>query len=47
MRSANGLTIYEDLKEIADPGHSCLIVWDVQNALVDRIFNKEEFDPAI
>jgi nicotinamidase-related amidase len=43
MINANGLTIYEDLKEIADPGHSCLIVWDVQNGLVDRIFNKEEF----
>ena len=43
MINANGLTIYEDLKEIADPGHTCLIVWDVQNGLVDRIFNKEEF----
>jgi len=43
MIHANGLTIYEDLKEIVDPGHSCLIVWDVQNGLVDRIFNKEEF----
>ncbi len=43
MINANGLTIYEDLKEIADPGHSCLVVWDVQNGLVDRIFNKEEF----
>jgi len=36
-------TIYEDLKEIADPGHTCLVVWDVQNGLVGRIFNKEEF----
>ena len=35
--------IYENLKEIVDPKHSCLIVWDVQNGLVDRIFNKEEF----
>ena len=43
MINANGLTIYEDLKEIVHPGHSCLIVWDVQNGLVDRIFNKEEF----
>jgi nicotinamidase-related amidase len=31
------------LKEIVDPIHTCLVVWDVQNALVERIFNKEEF----
>ncbi len=43
MKTANGVTIYEDLPEIVDPGHSCLIVWDVQNGLVDRIFNKGEF----
>ncbi len=43
MINANGITIYEDLTEIVDPRHSCLIVWDVQNGLVDRIFNQEEF----
>lgn len=43
MINANGITIYEDLAEIVDPNHSCLVVWDVQNGLVDRIFNKEEF----
>ena len=43
MINANGTAIYEDLKEIVDPRHSCLIVWDVQNGLVNRIFNKEEF----
>ena len=43
MINANGITIYEDLIEIVDPRHSCLIVWDVQNGLVDRIFNQEEF----
>lgn len=43
MITANGITIYETLAEVADPGHSCLVVWDVQNGLVDRIFNKEEF----
>jgi len=35
--------IYSDFKEIADPAHTALVVWDVQNALVDRIFNQEEF----
>jgi nicotinamidase-related amidase len=43
MKNANGVNIYEDLPEIVDPRHSCLIVWDVQNGLVDRIFNKGEF----
>jgi len=39
----NQPTVYTTLAEIVDPGHSCLVVWDVQNGLVDRIFNKEEF----
>ena len=43
MINANGTAIYEDLKEIVDARHSCLVVWDVQNGLVNRIFNKEEF----
>ena len=43
MIKAGEIAVYETLSEILDPGHSCLIVWDVQNGLVDRIFNKEEF----
>jgi len=43
MKNINGIEVYENLKEIVDPRHSCLVVWDVQNGLVDRIFNKEEF----
>jgi nicotinamidase-related amidase len=43
MITTSGITIYETLSEIIDPHHSCLIVWDVQNGLVDRIFNKGEF----
>ena len=43
MKDINGVILYENLKEIVDPEHSCLVVWDVQNGLVDRIFNKEEF----
>ena len=43
MQTINGIKIFEDIKEIVDPAHSCLVVWDVQNGLVDRIFNKEEF----
>ena len=43
MKKVNGMTIYENIQEMVEPQHSCLIVWDVQNGLVDRIFNKEEF----
>jgi nicotinamidase-related amidase len=41
--TSNGIHIYQNLSEIVSPAHSCLIVWDVQNGLVDRIFNKDEF----
>ncbi len=33
----------ELIKEINRPEKTALLVWDVQNALVERIFNKEEF----
>lgn len=32
-----------ELKEILNPGKTALLVWDVQNMLVDNIFNTEEF----
>ncbi len=35
--------IYRNLHEIVAPEHTAFVVWDVQNALVDRSFNKEEF----
>jgi hypothetical protein len=38
MKNFNGVAIYENLKEIIDPSHSCLVVWDGQNDLVNRIF---------
>ena len=31
------------LNQIRNPEKTALVVWDVQNALVDRIFNREEF----
>lgn len=43
MKTVNGIEIYEELREIVSPEHTCLVVWDVQNGLVDRIFNKDEF----
>ena len=43
MKNVNGVIVYENVREVVEPQHSCLIVWDVQNGLVDRIFNKDEF----
>ena len=43
MQNINGIQIYDKLPEIVSPEHSCLIVWDVQNGLVNWIFNKEQF----
>jgi len=43
MKRAKGIEVYENIREIVAPEHSCLVVWDVQNGLVDGIFNKEEF----
>jgi nicotinamidase-related amidase len=43
MQDINGKTIYSEVNEIVDPSHTALVVWDVQNLLVDSIFNKEEF----
>jgi nicotinamidase-related amidase len=43
MKTFNQVEIFENLKEIVDPSHSCLVVWDVQNGLVNRIFNKDSF----
>ncbi len=43
MIKVGNTTVFETLAEIVDPAHSCLVVWDVQHGLVDRIYNKEEF----
>ncbi len=43
MKRFYNKTIYETLEEIVAPEHTALVVWDVQNALVNNIFNKEGF----
>lgn len=35
--------ILTDMKDILDPANTCLVLWDVQNALVKNSFNKDEF----
>lgn len=43
MKKFFNKTIYESIKEIVNPEHTAVVVWDVQNALVNNIFNKKEF----
>jgi nicotinamidase-related amidase len=43
MQEINGIKVYDKLPEIVCPEHSCLVVWDVQNGLVNWIFNKDQF----
>jgi len=43
MKNAYGVMVYENVREMVEPQHTCLVVWDVQNGLVDKIFNKDEF----
>ena len=35
--------VYTEIREIVNPEHTALIVWDVQKMLVKNIFNREEF----
>jgi nicotinamidase-related amidase len=43
MSSQTSPIIHTRLKDIIDPSHTALVVWDVQNLLVERIFNREDF----
>jgi nicotinamidase-related amidase len=35
--------VYNTVKEILDPSHTTLVVWDVIDGFTRMIFNKEEF----
>ena len=43
MKNPGTPTIYRNLREIVATEHTAFVVWDVQNALVNRSFNKDEF----
>ena len=43
MKTIGSKTIFENMEEILDPKHTVLVNWDVQNGLVNNIFNKDEF----
>ena len=43
MKKFGNVNIYETLKEITAPAHTALVIWDSQNALVNHIFNHDEY----
>ena len=43
MQKVRDKIIYNTTEEIPDPSHTTLVVWDVQNMFVNRIFNREDF----
>jgi nicotinamidase-related amidase len=47
MKNLNDIEIFETLPEMLRPAHTALVVWDVQNALVKSIFNREAFLAAL
>ncbi len=43
MKTVGKLIIFEHLKEIVDPEHTSLVLWDCQNGLVNNIFNRDDY----
>lgn len=43
MKLLGSKKIYETMEEIINPEHTMLVMWDVQNGLVNNVFNKNEF----
>jgi nicotinamidase-related amidase len=43
MKTLGKLEIFDNLREMVDPAHAALVLWDCQNGLVNMIFNREEF----
>ena len=43
MKTSEKHSIYKNLQEMVSPEHTTLVIWDVQNTLVNSIFNKAAF----
>jgi nicotinamidase-related amidase len=43
MKTLGKLSIFDNFREIVDPGHTALVLWDCQNGLVNNVFNHEEY----
>ena len=48
MEKIDDKIIFTNITEIVDPSHTALVIWDIQNMLLKRIFNdKEQFTNAL
>ena len=43
MKTLGKLCVFDNPKEIVDPEHTALVLWDCQDGLVDRIFDRGDF----
>ena len=43
MKTLGKLCVYDNMKEIVNPEHTALVLWDCQDGLVDRIFDRGDF----
>ena len=43
MKTLGKLTIFESPKEIINPEHTALVLWDCQTGLTNNIYNREEY----
>ncbi len=43
MKTFQGIRVCETLSEIVAPEHTCLVVWDAQNGLTGRVFDKDTY----
>ena len=43
MKTLGKLNIFENLREMANPEHTALVICDCQNGVIKNIFNQEEF----
>ena len=43
MKTVGKLVVFDSLKEIVEPEHTALVLWDCQDGLVNRIYNREAF----
>lgn len=43
MKALGKSPMYDSMKEILNPGHTALVIWDIHTDFVNTTFNKEEF----
>ena len=47
MKILGKSVLYENLREVVDPEHTAVVVWDIHRDFVNTAFNKKEFVPNL